>query len=55
MTEIHDGTPIPPDRIPVLGGSCGCGVASLDAGAGPSWLPGAFPNEKAAVVSGGRE
>ena len=54
MTEIHDGTPIPTGRL-FLGGLVMSGVASLDAGAGPSWLPGSFPNEKAAVASGGRE
>lgn len=54
MTEIHDGASDPCGRS-VLGGPSKSGAVYLDAGAGPSWLPGASANEKAAVVSGGRE
>ena len=45
MTEIPDGTPIPTGRY-FLGGLVVCGVASLDAGAGPSWLPGFSPTKR---------
>ena len=50
---MHDGTPIPTGRL-FLGGLVMSGVASLDAGAGPSWLPGSYselrrgPRRKAA-------
>jgi hypothetical protein len=43
MTEMRDGTPSPLRRFMVRGGSCGAGVLDPDAGAGPSWLPGAYP------------
>lgn len=42
MTEMPGGTPSLHDRIPILGGSCGAGVASPDDRGGAAVLPGTY-------------
>lgn len=51
--EMPGGTPGPRDRIPILGGSRGNGVASPDRRGGAAVLPGTFPPTFAAARGAG--